>query len=301
MPCTRQTDHRVKKTRQTHCFAPHCTSGCVSSREPGQRVPLFSASKDPERFETWRRAVPRADKTLDENSALCSLHFDERYVKRHFTHVINGETVEILRDRPALTSDTVPTIWPKTPSYLSKKPPKKRQSRTSTCGLPTKIQRSEVSSSSYNDTHVEASVPERETPALEFSILPDVERCEWPSVHWSRQRITGSHNVTAFTVCALEDQNRCFEKVVVMASSSHAIKATVFVQATQVKSVELTDGKMIEDLFPEVDSLIPCKDFGEKGRVRSKLKAARKEVWHEKFQCVLPGNSPGGSSSVPEM
>lgn len=195
-------DHRVKKTRQRHCFAPHCTSGYVSSRKPGQHVPLFSVPKDRERFEMWRRAVPWADKTLDENSALCALHFDDRYVKRHFTYVINGETVEILRERPVLTNDAVPTIWPNAPSYLSKKPPEKRQSRTSTRGLPTKIQRREVSASSHYDTHVEARVPECETPAPEFSILPDVERCELPSVYWSRQRIAGSHNVTAFTVCA---------------------------------------------------------------------------------------------------
>ncbi|KAH9383615.1 hypothetical protein HPB48_025308 [Haemaphysalis longicornis] len=125
----------VKKARQTHCFAPGCASGYVSSRQSGQHVSLFSVPKDPVRFEAWRRAVPRADKSLDARSALCEHHFDEQYIDRCFTHVIKGETVEIPRERPLLKADAVPTIFPNVPAYLSKKAPKKRTSRTSTCGL----------------------------------------------------------------------------------------------------------------------------------------------------------------------
>lgn len=187
----------MKKARKTHCFAPHCTSGYVSSRKAGQRVTLFSVPKDPERFETWRRAVPRADNPLDENSALCKLHFDEQCIGRNFTHVINGATVKIPRDRPALNSDAVPTIYPNAPSYLSKKAPQKRQSRTSTCGRPTKIQRCEVNASSHNDLRVEASVSDHLTLAPEFSIVAEAERCQLPSVYWSRHRIAGSDNVTS--------------------------------------------------------------------------------------------------------
>lgn len=257
-----QMDHRAKKARQTHCFAPNCTSGYVSSRKSGERVSLFSVPKDPERFEAWRRAVPRADKALDENSALCELHFDEQYIVRHFTHVINEATVKIPRDRPVLTSDAVPTIYPNAPSYLSKKAPQKRQSKTSTCGLPSKLQRCEMGACSQGveTANDEGSVSDQQVLASEFC----VQRCELPSVYWSRHQIAGSDNVTAFTVCALEDHNLYFEKVVLVMSDSSAIQATVFVQATQVRSVEITDAKMIEDLLLEVDSLIPCKGFGKK-------------------------------------
>lgn len=111
----------VKKARQTHCFAPGCTSGYVSSRQPGQHVSLFSVPKDPVRFEAWRRAVPRADKSLDARSALCEHHFDKQYIDRCFTHVIKGEIVEIPRERPLLKADAVPTVFPNVPAYLSKK------------------------------------------------------------------------------------------------------------------------------------------------------------------------------------
>lgn len=44
---------------------------------------------------------------------------------------MNGEVVKIPRDRPSLSEDAVPTIFPNTPHYLSKKLPQKHQSRTS--------------------------------------------------------------------------------------------------------------------------------------------------------------------------
>ncbi|KAH8010170.1 hypothetical protein HPB51_025605 [Rhipicephalus microplus] len=121
-----------RKASQTHCFAPGCSSGYVTARKSGRQVSLFSVPKDPERFKVWQRAVPRADKPLEATSVLCELHFDEQYLVRFFTHTINGETVRIPRDRPKLTDNAIPTVYPNVPAYLSKKPPQKRTSRTST-------------------------------------------------------------------------------------------------------------------------------------------------------------------------
>ncbi|KAL1418470.1 hypothetical protein MTO96_005714 [Rhipicephalus appendiculatus] len=74
--------------------------------------------------------VVRGDKELDETCVVCSRHFDDRYVQRTFKHVINGEVVEIDRERPALTDDAVPTIFPDAPSYLTKALPRNRKERS---------------------------------------------------------------------------------------------------------------------------------------------------------------------------
>ncbi|XP_075527766.1 uncharacterized protein LOC142559949 [Dermacentor variabilis] len=128
----------AKRAAQTHCFVPGCTSGYVSSKNCGRRVSLFSVPKEPERFKSWQRAVPCAGQVLNARSRLCELHFDEQFIVRYFTHMVNGETVLIPRDRPVLTSDAVPTVFPDLLQYLSKKAHWKRKSRTSTRGLPVK-------------------------------------------------------------------------------------------------------------------------------------------------------------------
>ncbi|KAH8039423.1 hypothetical protein HPB51_007276 [Rhipicephalus microplus] len=118
---------KKKKKTQTHFFAPGCSSGYVSSRRSGQH------------------------QVLDASSRICELHFDEQYIVRSFTHTINGVTVTTLRDRPGLTSDVIPTVFPNLPQYLSKKAPQKRKSKTSTCGLPVKSPRHETSNAACTD------------------------------------------------------------------------------------------------------------------------------------------------------
>lgn len=234
----------VKKARQTHCFAPGCTSGYVSSRQPGQHVSLFSVPKDPVHFEAWRRAVPRADKSLDARSALCEHHFDEQYIDRCFTHVIKGEIVEIPRERPLLKADAVPTVFLNVPAYLSKKAPKKRTSRTSTCGLPTKIRREEpnVSAPACDEATASlgAEIDCNELPVSILPAVPDMSKCALPSAYWARHLIAGSNDVTSFSVCALEGENIWFEKYVLMVTNESTIQATVFVQATTVKTVHVS-------------------------------------------------------------
>ncbi|KAH7936704.1 hypothetical protein HPB49_003135 [Dermacentor silvarum] len=107
----------ASKAKQRHCFAPGCTTGYVSLRQQGQKVSLFSVPKDPALFEAWRRAIPCADKS-DAKSVLCERHFDEQYIERFFMHVINGETVQILRERPVLKLDAVPTAFPNVPAHI---------------------------------------------------------------------------------------------------------------------------------------------------------------------------------------
>lgn len=106
------------------CFVPLCKGGYKSSEE---KVSLFRAPTDPVRLQEWSRNIKRNNKILDNTCVVCSRHFDERYIQRTFKHVTNGEVVELERERPALTGDAVPTIFPDAPLYFTKHVPKKRK------------------------------------------------------------------------------------------------------------------------------------------------------------------------------
>ncbi|KAH8032706.1 hypothetical protein HPB51_001398 [Rhipicephalus microplus] len=108
------------------CFVPLCKGGYKSFKE---KVSLFRALADPVRLQEWARNIKRGDKALDETCVVCSRHFDDRYIQRTFKHVINGEDVEFDRERPSLTPDAVPTIFPNGPAYLTKPVPRKRKER----------------------------------------------------------------------------------------------------------------------------------------------------------------------------
>ncbi|KAH7950663.1 hypothetical protein HPB51_025185 [Rhipicephalus microplus] len=116
---------------QTHCFAPGCSTGYVSARKAAVKRSVFTVPNDEDRLKAWQRYVPRGDKLLDRTAFLCELHFEQRFIVRDYTHIVNGEVVKIPRGRPCLTDDAIPSIFPNTPSYLSKKFPQKRSSRTS--------------------------------------------------------------------------------------------------------------------------------------------------------------------------
>ncbi|KAH8040756.1 hypothetical protein HPB51_012926 [Rhipicephalus microplus] len=108
------------------CYVPLCKGGYKSFKE---KVSLFRAPADPVRRQEWARNIKRGDKVLDETCVVCSRHFDDRYIQRTFKHVINGEDVEFDRERPSLTPDAVPTIFPDGPAYLTKPVPRKRKER----------------------------------------------------------------------------------------------------------------------------------------------------------------------------
>lgn len=67
----------TKKKTQRWCFVPGCDGGYKGCAD---KVSLFRAPSNREMFEKWARAIPRADKPLEENSAVCEKHFDERWV-----------------------------------------------------------------------------------------------------------------------------------------------------------------------------------------------------------------------------
>ncbi|KAH8024529.1 hypothetical protein HPB51_025218 [Rhipicephalus microplus] len=274
-----------RKASQTHCFAPGCSSGYVSARKSGRQVSLFSVPKDPERFKAWHRAVPRADKPLEATSLLCELHFDEQYLVRFFTHTINGETVRIPRDRPKLTDNAIPTVYLNVPAYLSKKPPQKRTSRTSTGGLPAKIPRCEGSAYVHDNaanSHEDGSFSNSPT-AL------DIASCEPPSAYWVKHRIARADSATAFTVCAMNNGNLALEKVVLFTANECSVQAKVSVQAPVVKNVQVSSTAMAQELLAEANSLIPCKGFGEKGEFAANPKRQENTCGGKTFSMSCPG------------
>ncbi|KAH8041025.1 hypothetical protein HPB51_013685 [Rhipicephalus microplus] len=115
-----------EKKKGRTCFVPLCKGGYKSFKE---KVSLFRALADPVRLQEWARNIKRGDKVLDETCVVCSRHFDDRYIQRTFKHVINGEDVEFDHERPSLTPDAVPTIFPDGPAYLTKPVPRKRKER----------------------------------------------------------------------------------------------------------------------------------------------------------------------------
>ncbi|KAH9374762.1 hypothetical protein HPB48_011345 [Haemaphysalis longicornis] len=116
----------MPEEKERTCFVPLCKGGYKSFKE---KVSLLRAPADPVRLQNGRENIKRGDKVLDETCVVCSRHFDDRYIQRTFKHVINGEDVEFDRERPSLTPDAVPTIFPDGPAYLTKPVPRKRKER----------------------------------------------------------------------------------------------------------------------------------------------------------------------------
>ncbi|KAH8027952.1 hypothetical protein HPB51_011513 [Rhipicephalus microplus] len=108
------------------CFVLLCKGGYKSSEI---KVSLFLAPTDPFLLQEWSRNIKRDDKVLDNTCVVCSRHFDERYILRTFKHFINEEAVELECERPALTDDVVPTIFPDALLYFTKHVPKRRKDR----------------------------------------------------------------------------------------------------------------------------------------------------------------------------
>ncbi|KAM7306928.1 hypothetical protein ISCGN_010570 [Ixodes scapularis] len=73
-----------KKQRAKHCFVPGCTTGYRPAKE---KHTLFIVPKGPVLFSQWDRNISRGYTHLQENSVVCALHFDERYIERYFSKV----------------------------------------------------------------------------------------------------------------------------------------------------------------------------------------------------------------------
>lgn len=120
------TPERRPEQRCRTCFVQGCKSGYKSCKETHS---LFRAPVEPERLAAWSRNIRRRDRPLTHDCVICDRHFDERFIERTFRIKIKGEIVEIPRERPQLTKDAIPTIFPEAPKYYTKSLPKKRKER----------------------------------------------------------------------------------------------------------------------------------------------------------------------------
>lgn len=86
--------------KQSHSFVPVRPT---VYRPCKKKLSLFGVPKDTRSGD---------EKRLKENTAMCELHFGERYISRHIEHTVNGGVVSIYRGRPRLPPEAVPTQFP---------------------------------------------------------------------------------------------------------------------------------------------------------------------------------------------
>ncbi|XP_077497729.1 uncharacterized protein LOC144108345 [Amblyomma americanum] len=245
----------VTSRRQSHCFVPGCTTGYKSCKE---KLSLFGVPKDEELSLKWQRNIPRADKPLVRNAAVCKLHFDPQFVLRHFEHNIQGKTVRLERSRPVLQPDAVPTKFPNVPKYLSKPVPKKRnpKKRLDPQFVPSKRRR----------TVPQASDVSAEAPAsAEPDILrtSDARNVTLPSDKWGKHVFFCEEPLTvSYSVC-LPGPNMGLlhaQKLVLFRSEGTAVKHQVFVRGVELTAIdEKCDPASV---LQEVDSMQVCAGAG---------------------------------------
>ncbi|XP_049516258.1 uncharacterized protein LOC125942151 [Dermacentor silvarum] len=244
------------------CFVPLCKGGYKSSAE---KVSLFHAPTDARRQEEWARNIKREDKELDETSVVCSRHFDDPYIQRTFKHVINGQLVEIDRDRPALTEDAVPTLFPDAPSDISKCVPKKRKERNLAHSYAPAPKRR---AGNKNVEDGDPQVPENESdPEARSHPFSDIAL---PSALCNRVVLTndpatlcfGWHSSTGldnvhvtkhlkFTPCTKDAR----------AERTSAYRCSVLCRSVKVEEVWVTTVDDAVAALTKADSMIPCPGF----------------------------------------
>lgn len=130
---------------------------------------MFRAPIEPERLAAWSRKIRRKDRALSHACVVCDRHFDERFIERTFRTKINGEIVEIPRDRPLLAKDAIPTIFPEAPKYHTKKLPRKRKERNlcdQVLPKPKKCQKDNTVENACADATSEAESEPRDPDAI---------------------------------------------------------------------------------------------------------------------------------------
>uniref|UniRef100_A0A224Z9Z2 THAP domain containing protein n=1 Tax=Rhipicephalus zambeziensis TaxID=60191 RepID=A0A224Z9Z2_9ACAR len=103
--------------RQRHCFVPGCKN------DSRQKLSLFAVPSDEVRFKVWQQALSGYGKKLEKKCVVCERHFESQYVCKTYKHTINGQLVEIPRNRPLLMPDAVPTRFLTRTPRARRRPP----------------------------------------------------------------------------------------------------------------------------------------------------------------------------------
>ncbi|GFO30720.1 THAP domain-containing protein 11 [Plakobranchus ocellatus] len=105
-----------------------CVPNCKGNYSETEKVSVFHFPADEERKRLWCKKIPRADFQPTSQSVVCEKHFDENFIIRIDKAVRpDGTILSVKRDRPKLTADAFPSIFPMCPSYLSSSVATKRK------------------------------------------------------------------------------------------------------------------------------------------------------------------------------
>lgn len=232
---------------------PGCTTGYKSNKN---KLALFGVPKDQTLLAQWQRAVPRADKKLEENCAVCELHFDDRFISRYFEHTVNGELIRIDRTRPVLLPGAVPTRFPNLPAYCSKRlpPERKRPTRTEQHAPPRKKRAQETTTSVSAENAID-SVDINSDSCMPF------ENFALPSPSWGKHTFSVSPLIVGYSVCEPgKDKSILFaRKLVVFTQEENGVKQEVFVKGIQILHDVCDDPA---SLLGQVDALSVCSGAG---------------------------------------
>ncbi|XP_049511172.1 uncharacterized protein LOC125939784 [Dermacentor silvarum] len=154
---------------------------------------------------------------LTRDSVVCERHFDESFIERTYRHVINGEVVEIPRDRPRLSDDAVPTLFPDAPKYFTKKAPVKRKDRNVCEQHGPAKKRQKPNSVSRQQPEVLVQQQELEDPSVPevgtsdaVHAVAEVQHAglnlRLPDETWNKLTFRGEHDSAVYGVCELEGE-----------------------------------------------------------------------------------------------
>uniref|UniRef100_A0A182WKC9 THAP-type domain-containing protein n=1 Tax=Anopheles minimus TaxID=112268 RepID=A0A182WKC9_9DIPT len=83
---------------------------CDRQHKNAPKRTMFNVPKDPQKFEEWRQALPK-HRPLAKHDRVCEKHFKSSDILRDWTYQIQGKTRKLLRTKPILQPDAIPSIF----------------------------------------------------------------------------------------------------------------------------------------------------------------------------------------------
>ncbi|XP_049511173.1 uncharacterized protein LOC125939711 [Dermacentor silvarum] len=272
----------MPRHRQNHCYAPGCQTGYVYVKD-GPKVSFFGVPKDKSRRNEWEKNLHRADKPLDDTSALCELYFEPRFVLRDYVHIIQGKEVRIARGKPILRDDAVPTILPNLPTYLTKKltqerTARKRKRSEKTDGqskpaffpsdnavavpFPRTADAIGTQENSVNHQYLSGAgceeCPQAPRPSPCDNVNQFYLNLEMPSVYWSKHSFPDHAGVVYCTAVLTSTAEVLSEKVVMFSESQSATCFKVLARGVLIKEGAVQSKTEAEDVLRKTASMQLC-------------------------------------------
>ncbi|XP_055618518.1 uncharacterized protein LOC129763461 [Toxorhynchites rutilus septentrionalis] len=89
-----------------NCFIPHCDA--LHKANP-KRAMFNVPMKNPQIFELWQEVLPK-HRPLKPFDRICQYHFREEDILHYWEYNINGRVERMLRNKPTLRPNAVPTV-----------------------------------------------------------------------------------------------------------------------------------------------------------------------------------------------